>query len=126
MTAMSNPYDDQGQPADPNQPNPYGGGGYPGAYPSGPYGAPQPHPQGTTVLVLGILGLVVCFIPGIVGLVLGNRALKEIDANPAAYNNRQNIVVGRILGIIGIVWQVLGIVAYVLILVLALVASQSA
>jgi hypothetical protein len=127
MAAMSNPYDDQAQPADPNQPNPYGGGGYPpGAYPSGPYGAPQPHPQGTTVLVLGILGLVVCFIPGIVGLVLGNRALKEIDANPAAYNNRQNIVVGRILGIIGIVWQVLGLLAYVLIVVLALVASQSA
>jgi len=127
MAAMSNPYEDQAQPADPNQPNPYGPGGYPpGAYPPGPYGAPQPHPQGTTVLVLGILGLVVCFIPGIVGLVLGNRALREIDANPAAYNNRQNVVVGRILGIIGIVWQVLAILAYVLILVLALVASRGA
>jgi uncharacterized membrane protein len=129
---MSYPGDDQTQPADPNQPNAYGPGGYPpggypsGGYPAGGYGFPQPHPQGTTVLVLGILGLVVCFIPGIVGLVLGNRALREIDANPAAYNNRQNVVVGRILGIIGIVWQVLGILAYVLIVVLALVASQGA
>jgi hypothetical protein len=130
---MSYPADDQARPADPNQPYTNGPGGYPpGGYPpagypaGGGYGFPQPHPQGTTVLVLGILGLVVCFIPGIVGLVLGNRALKEIDANPAAYNNRQNVVVGRILGIIGIVWQVLGILAYVLILVLALVASRGA
>ena len=73
--------------------------------------APQPHPQGTLVLVLGIIGLVACFIPGIVALVMGNRALKEIDANPTAYNNRSNVQIGRILGIIGIVWQVgLGII----------------
>ena len=113
----SNPYG-QG----PGEPNPYGQGpGEPNPYqaanpyPQGGYGyAPQPHPQGTTVLVLGIVGLVVCFIAGIVGLVIGNRALKEIDANPAAYNNRQTVVIGRILSMIGIVLQVLGIAAYVI------------
>ena len=115
-----------GAPADPppyGQPpaygqDPYGQQGYgqPGygqpAYGGSPYGmAPQPHPQGTLVLVLGIIGLVACFIPGIVALVMGNRAIKEIDANPAAYNNRSNVQIGRILGIIGIVWQVgLGII----------------
>jgi len=87
--------------------------------------APQPHPQGTTVLVLGILGLVVCFIAGIVAVVMGNRALKEIDANPGAYNNRQNIVIGRILGIIGIVLQVLGILLYLGLIFYAVNAQPS-
>jgi hypothetical protein len=89
--------------------DPYGQQGYgqPAPYGGTPYGmAPQPHPQGTLILVLGIIGLVACFIPGIVALVMGNRALKEIDANPTAYNNRSNVQIGRILGIIGIVWQV--------------------
>ncbi len=85
---MSNPYDQ----------NPYAGGP----------AVPQPHPQGTTVLVLGIVGLVVCFIAGIVALVMGNKALKEIDANPGAYNNRQNVVIG------GIWLQVIGIIIYVI------------
>jgi len=51
--------------------------------------------------------------------VIGNKALKEIDANPAAYNNRQSVVIGRILSIIGIVLQVIGIVLYVLLVVVA-------
>lgn len=91
------------QPVDPNQGG-YGQNPYGQSYPA--YGmGPQPHPQGTTVLVLGIVGLVVCFIVGIFGLIQGNKALKEIDANPAAYNNRQSVVIGRILSIIGIVLQ---------------------
>jgi hypothetical protein len=104
MAAMSNPYDQ----------NPYA---------AGHGGVPQPHPQGTTVLVLGIVGLVFCLVAGIVAIVIGNKALKEIDANPGAYNNRQNVVVGRILGIIGIVWQVLGIIAYVILGVILVGAS---
>lgn len=91
---MSNPYDQ----------NPYAGGP----------AVPQPHPQGTTVLVLGIVGLVVCFIAGIVAVVMGNKALKEIDANPGAYNNRQNVVIGRILGIISIVVWALIIIGYII------------
>jgi hypothetical protein len=139
--AGSDPDDPSGQ--NPSSQNPSGQPPYE-AYPSGgqnpagpnpyeqqapyghaygnPYGAgavPQPHPQGTTVLVLGILGLVLCFIAGIVAVVMGNKALKEIDANPGAYNNRQSVVIGRILGIIGIVLQVLGIIAYVGVVVLA-------
>ena len=97
MAAMSNPYDQ----------NPY----------QQPYGGGQAHPQGTTVLVLGIVSLFTCFIVGIVALVMGNRALKEIDANPTAYNNRQNVVVGRILGIISIVLWVIGIVGYIILVV---------
>ncbi len=96
---MSNPYDQ----------NPYAGG------PGG--SVPQPHPQGTTILVLGIVGLVVCPIAGIVALVMGNKALKEIDGNPAAYNNRQNVVIGRILSIVGIVLWVIAIILYIIFVV---------
>jgi uncharacterized membrane protein len=106
---MSNPYDQ----------NPYGPGPGPGPGP-----VPQPHPQGTTVLVLGIVGLVVCFVAGIIALVMGNKALKEIDANPAAYNNRQSVVVGRILGIIGVAWQVIVAIIYVILIVVAVGNSR--
>lgn len=93
---MSNPYDQ----------NPYAAGG----------GAPQPHPKGTTVLVLGIVSLFVCgVILGPIALIQGNKALKEIDANPAAYTNRQNVVIGRILGIIAIVLWVIGIIVNIIV-----------
>ncbi len=95
MSPVSNPY----------QPGPYGGG------------YPQPHPQGTTVLVLGIVGLVVCPIVSVVGWVLGNRAIHEIDANPQAYSNRQSVSIGRILSIVGVALWVLIVVFYVLLFV---------
>ncbi|MHC4604678.1 MAG: hypothetical protein ACYS6W_15275, partial [Planctomycetota bacterium] len=38
----------------------------------------QPH-RGSVVLVLGILGLVVCFICGIIAWVMGNNDLRQID-----------------------------------------------
>ena len=42
------------------------------------------HPQGTTILVLGILSLVVCQLLGPVAWVMGNNAIAEIDRNPTA------------------------------------------
>ena len=39
---------------------------------------------------------------------MGNNALKEIDAQPGRYGNRQIVQIGRILGIVGIVLLVLG------------------
>jgi hypothetical protein len=77
-----------------------------------PYGAaaPRPHPRGVAVLILGIVGLVICMPCGIVALVLGNGALKEIDSNPGAYTNRGMVNAGRILGIVAIVLWVIGFV----------------
>ena len=73
-------------------------------------GGPWAHPKGITVLVLGILSIVCCSPLGIVALVMGNNALKEIDAQPGRYGNRQIVQIGRILGIIGIVFLVLTII----------------
>ena len=99
MSAMSNPYDQ----------NPYGGGG----------GVPQPHPKGTQILVLGILSIVLSC--GVIGLVLGiitmvqsKPVLAEIDANPAAYNNRQQVNIGRILGIVGLIIGIVSIIFWII------------
>jgi hypothetical protein len=91
----------------PWSPGPYPPGGQqPGAYgalPFGGHGRPLiEHPNGTTVLVLGILALVVCPVTGIFAITMGGRALKEIDADPGAYANRQSVVVGRVLGIVAV------------------------
>jgi hypothetical protein len=82
----------------------------------GQYGSvPQAHPQGTTILVLGILSLFICpFILGPIAWVMGNNALAEIDRNPAAYSNRGNVNAGRICGIIGTILGALIILFYIL------------
>jgi len=73
--------------------------------------APKPHPRGTLILVLGILSFFICgIVLGVVAFVMGNSALKEIDADPARYSNRQIVVIGRILGIIGMVLVVITLV----------------
>lgn len=95
-------------------PPPPGGGGYDG----GAYGAPPPssgggqieHPKGMTILILGIVSLVCCSPLGIVTFIMGNNALKEIDAQPGRYSNRQLVQIGRILGIIAMVLLVLSII----------------
>lgn len=77
------------------------------------YGAVPPnHPQAVTILVLGILGLVCCGPVGIAAWVMGNKALREIDANPTAYQGRGMVKAGQILGIIAVVLMVLAIVFY--------------
>lgn len=112
----------EGQPQQPHQ-NPYGGQPYPpygaatppygqyGQY--GQYGTVAPgqvpygypvvtpdHPQATTVLVLGIIGIVACSLTGPFAWVMGNRVIREIDANPQHYGGRSNANIGRILGIV--------------------------
>ena len=57
---------------------PYGQQPYGQAY---GYGATMEHAQGTTILVLGILSLVICGILGPFAWSMGNKALKEIDAD---------------------------------------------
>jgi hypothetical protein len=85
-------------------------------YPYG-YRPPVEHPSGTTVLVLGILALVICPVTGIFAITIGNRALREIDAQPMAYVNRQQVVVGRILGIVAVAVYGAFIVGYLIFLV---------
>ncbi len=71
-------------------------------------GAAKPYPRGTLILVLGIASFFICgIVLGIVAFVMGNNALKEIDANPGAYSNRGMVNAGRICGAIGAAISVL-------------------
>lgn len=59
--------------------------------------------QATTILVLGIIGLVLCQLLGPIAWVMGNNELQAIDAGRRAPENRGTANAGRILGIIGTV-----------------------
>jgi hypothetical protein len=120
---------DYGSTPPPPPPPGSGDGGY------GGYGAPPPadggmggpvdHPKGMTVLILGILGLVCCSPLGIAAFIMGNNALKEIDAQPGRYSNRQIVQIGRILGIIAMVLLVLSIIWIVFLGGLAVLSGDS-
>jgi hypothetical protein len=145
---MTDPYEEQQPPAQPSsqtpyppseqyqqpagqyqqpagQPSPYG---QPSPMPYGgqPYGAPpQEHPQGTLILIFGILGIfITIFAP--IAWYLGNKARAEIQASGIHYSNEQNVSIGRMLGkiftIIAIVSIALGIIFWIIV---AIAASQS-
>ena len=86
-------------PPGPNiAPNPYGWAG-----------TPREHPNGTTILVLGILSLVACGVFGPFAWAMGNTALREMNADPGVtWSNRGNVTAGRICGIIGTCFLILG------------------
>lgn len=104
-----------------------GGGGYAAPPPPGGGlgGGPVDHPRGITILVLGILSIVCCSPLGIAAWLMGNTALKEIDAEPGRYGNRQIVQIGRILGIIGVVLLLLSIVWIIFFGGLAMISGNS-
>lgn len=66
------------------------------------------------MLVLGIISLVCCGFLGPVAWIMGNNAIKEIDAAaPGVYNNRGTVNAGRILGIIATVLLILSVALWV-------------
>lgn len=112
----------------------------PAAYPPGGYQAPgsgyapsgfggypvqREHPQGTTILVLGIMSIVCCGLLGPVAWIMGNTAIKEIDASPGAYSNRGNVQAGRIIGIVASVLLIVSIVGWILLVALGAASSSS-
>ena len=85
-----------------------------------PYPLPPSHPQATTVLVLGILGIVVCGVIGPFAWTIGNRVVAEIDASGGRIGGRTEANVGRILGIVATALLAIGLVAVFAFLVLGL------
>ncbi len=89
-----------------------------------PWGASRDHPNGTTILVLGILSLVACGLLGPVAWVMGNKAIREIDADAGVtYRNRGNVTAGRVCGIISSVLMILGVAVGVLIVIAAIAGT---
>lgn len=73
--------------------------------------------QATTVLVLGIIGVVLCQFLGPVAWVMGNNELQAIDAGLRPPENRGTANAGKILGIISTVLLAIGIFFFILVIV---------
>jgi len=111
-------------PPPPNPSGPWGqqppSGQYQQGYsPYAGYGLPQvEHPNGTTILVLGILSLLACGILGPFAWKMSNDALREMNANPGVnYVNRGNVTAGRICGIISSVLLIIGVAGILLVII---------
>ena len=66
----------------------------------------RPH-RGTLILVFGILGLVCCFIFGIIAWVMGNGDLREMDTGRMDPTGRGLTQAGKICGIISVIWWII-------------------
>ncbi len=82
------------------------------AYPAGQ--PVRPH-RGVVILVLGILGLVCCFILGIIAWVMGSGDLREMDAGRMDPSGRGLTLAGKICGIVSVALTIVGIVVWLLI-----------
>lgn len=71
--------------------------------------------QATTILVLGILGVIVCGVLAPIAWVMGNTELEAIDSGRRPPENRGTANAGRILGIIGTVLLVVGIIVLIIV-----------
>jgi hypothetical protein len=90
-----------------------------------PYNAPRDHPQTTTILILGILGLAVCQVLGPFAWSMGNKALREIDASNGQLSGRDTTNVGRILGIVATAILVLGVIFFVLFVAIGIYSASA-
>jgi len=70
--------------------------------------------RGYLILALGLLGVLCCFVLGVVAWVLGNRDLEEMSRGAMNPEGRGLTNAGRILGIISVVLTVLGVIAGVM------------
>ena len=110
--------------------NPYDASAYqPGYGTAGPYGVvPVNHPQSTSALVFGILGIVLALscgiggLLGIPGIVQGRKARAEIDAQPGRWGGRSQAVAGIVTGVIGLV--IAAVVIVILIVVIIATAAS--
>lgn len=75
----------------------------------------QSLPNATTVLVLGILSLVVCFICGIIALIIASGDRRLYMENPGVYTaaSYELVKAGRICAIISLCLWGVGIIFYV-------------
>ncbi|MBK6857760.1 MAG: hypothetical protein IPG97_14755 [Microthrixaceae bacterium] len=73
------------------------------------------HPEGTTILVLGILSIVVCPLIGPLAWSMGNKAMSQVRFSGYTYSNAGFIRAGRLLAIIATCLIVLWVIAVLVI-----------
>jgi hypothetical protein len=85
------------------------------------YGTVAPEVNGTTILVLAIVGLVCFQILGPVAWIMGNNALKTLDQYPYAdQSQRGTVVAGRVIGMIATGFLVLSAVYFIVMMIIAI------
>lgn len=85
---------------------------------------PASHPRAVLGLVLGIVGVTVCYFTGPFAYVISNKAMKEIDASGGTIGGRGMVQAGKILGIIGTILLGLGVVGGIISVILRLTSSS--
>jgi hypothetical protein len=94
-----------GQPSWPPQPgSPY------------PYGPVQQSSNGTLILILGIISIVCLPILGPVAWIMGNSALAAINSGAGNPTELGNVTAGRICGMVGTAFLVLGFIYWVIVM----------
>jgi uncharacterized membrane protein YidH (DUF202 family) len=73
----------------------------------------SPH-RGTLILVLGILGIVCCFICGIVAWVMGNGDLRQMAAGRMDPSGQGLTQAGKICGMVSVILQIVGLAIWLL------------
>ncbi|MEM9284093.1 MAG: DUF4190 domain-containing protein [Verrucomicrobiota bacterium] len=84
----------------------------------------EPH-RGTTVLVLGILGLVVCQICGIIAWVMANKDIPKMEAGTMDPEGLGQTKAGKICGIISVILLAVIIVIYGIMIVIGVGAAAT-
>ena len=94
--------------------------------PTGPTALSSPGQQllkrhrGGIILTLGILGIVLCFICGIIAWVMGKNDLRQMDAGTMDPAGRDLTQAGKICGIIGFIVGCIGVGGTILWILFAL------
>jgi hypothetical protein len=82
----------------------------------------RPH-RGGLILALGILGLVCCFICGIIAWVMGSNDLKEMAAGRMDPSGQGMTQAGKICGMISVILQIVGFVIWFLFMSLGIATT---
>jgi len=81
-----------------------------------------PH-RGTLILVLGILGIVCCFICGIVAWVMGNTDLRQMAEGRMDPSGEGLTQAGKICGIVGVALAIAGLAIWLVMMAVGIGTS---
>ena len=81
-----------------------------------------PH-RGTLILTLGIIGIVCCFICGIVAWAMGNSDIRRMAEGRMDPSGRGLTQAGKICGIVSVVLAVFGLVAWLIMMAIGIGTS---
>ena len=84
----------------------------------------RPH-RGTVILVLGILGIVCCFICGIIAWVMGSNDLKEMSAGRMDSSGQGLTQAGKICGMVSVILQIVGFIIWLLFMSLGIATTMT-